>query len=314
MNRLVVILLVSALLTEWTPHANALEPALAESSRDRFAGWIDDLTAKDFQTRKSATENLTEAGADAADAVAEAADSDDKELPLRCVNILKSMLHHGDPTTKAAAKTALKRLTKSDRAFLAKLAQKTLDTPPPAAGVVGPQFGGRVQINGAMIPNGRNVRINIKTVNGQRSISVQVDEKQIEITDNNGRDITVTVTEPIEDENGNTVRKPKTYTAENFEELQKNHPEAAKLYQQYAGFGRPAPMQRLRPFRVRVDLLKKHHERLLQMQQELEDRFEDGKLPEASLNRMRESIVRHREHLLKQIEAAEEAERKANAE
>lgn len=317
MNRLVGILLVSVILTEWAPHTSASDPAPAEKPRDEnVARWIDDLTANDFQTRKAAAEKLTEAGADAADAVAEAADSDDQELPLRCVNILKDMFHSGDAKTQAAAKKALKRLTNSERTFLANLAQKALDAPPPRPGVVGPQAGARIQINGVMIPRGRNVRINIKTVNGKRSISVQIDEKQIEISDDNGQDITVTVTEPTKDENGNTVRKPKTYTAEDFEELQKNHPDAAKLYRQFAanGFGRQIPARRIPPFPGRVDILKRQLEQLDQMMERIEDRVDEGRLQPANLDRIRQGLDLHRERLIKQIEAADEAERKANAE
>lgn len=310
------VVLVAVIPLHWTPSALGFPPASAEKLRGNMVEeWVTELSANDFSTRKAAAEKLVRAGADAADAVADAADSEDRELPLRCINVLKSMLHSEDAQTRTAAKSALKRLSNSPREFLASLAQKTLDAPPPAPAVIGPQFGGRMRINGGLNPRAKNIRINMKMVNGNRTISVEIDDKEIEISDANGQDITVKVTESVVDENGNTVREPKTYTAKTVEELQKNHPEAAKIYQQYAGAGFvPPPMRRIPFVRGRVEILKRQLERLDEMVERFEERAENGNFPAESLDRFRQSIDRQRARLAEQIESAEEAEQKANAE
>lgn len=195
---------------------------------------VKQLSSESFAERKVATRKLVELGAKAVPAVAKAADSDDLELPSRCVNILKAMFHSEDEKTKAAAKTALEKLTKSDRAYLAKRAELALEEPkpePPPEDDPLNRFGrirNRIQA-GAFGNAGKNMRVTQKSTNGERETDVEVDGKKIHITDSNGQDIAVTVTETVD---GKETKKE--YAGKNLADLKKKHPEAAKLYEEYA--------------------------------------------------------------------------------
>lgn len=85
---------------------------------------------------------------------------------------------------------------------------------------------------GPAVPGGpiqaRNLQLRVKSVNGQRTIEVEEDGQKVEISDKDGKDIVVKETHTVDG-------KPKTTeaSAKDFDELRKNHPEAAKTYQKY---------------------------------------------------------------------------------
>lgn len=76
---------------------------------------------------------------------------------------------------------------------------------------------------------GRGVKIQQTNVNGHRETNVELDGKKIHIADNQGKDITVKVTETVDGK-----AKTSEYKAKDLDELKKKHPDAAKLYEQYA--------------------------------------------------------------------------------
>jgi hypothetical protein len=70
--------------------------------------------------------------------------------------------------------------------------------------------------------------MSVRNVNGQRDISVEDDNRKVEISDNAGKDIVVKVTEKVDGKEKTTEAK-----AKDLDELKKNHPEAARVYEQY---------------------------------------------------------------------------------
>lgn len=65
---------------------------------------------------------------------------------------------------------------------------------------------------------------------GPRTIRAELDDRKIEITDEEGRNIRVTVTKVVD---GKEVREE--FPAENLKALKAEHPEAARLYEKYTG-------------------------------------------------------------------------------
>jgi len=75
----------------------------------------------------------------------------------------------------------------------------------------------------------RNITIRQTNNNGNRVTDVEIDGKKIHISDTQGKNIVVQVTEKV----GGQV-KTSEYKAKDLADLKKKHPEAAKLYEQYA--------------------------------------------------------------------------------
>ena len=88
----------------------------------------------------------------------------------------------------------------------------------------GGAFNANVQING-----GANQRVQIKMVNGDRTIEVQIGDEKIEIRDKNGKEIELKHTRPVDGK-----AKTDEYKAADLDDLKRKHPEAAKLYEKYA--------------------------------------------------------------------------------
>ncbi len=97
-----------------------------------------------------------------------------------------------------------------------------------AAPAAQPQFGGglraNVQINGI-----GNQNVQVKIVNGDRTIQIRNGDEQVEIRDRNGKDIAVKHTRPIEGK-----AKTDEYKGADLDDLKKKHPDGAKLYEKYA--------------------------------------------------------------------------------
>jgi hypothetical protein len=90
-------------------------------------------------------------------------------------------------------------------------------------------------------------RIQTRVVNGNREISVIDGEKRIRITDSQGKDITVKVSEQVDGE-----EKTSEYKAKDLDELKEKHPEAAKLYEQYANRANNPLRERVRGLPPRI--------------------------------------------------------------
>ena len=203
-----------------------------------IAGWVRDLESDKFPTRRTAMRMLLNSGSQAVAPVAAAAESDDLELVSRCIGILKTLYQSENATAKRIVEEALERLSKSERASVAQRATDAVKKPAPAVPNIragGVQIrvqlapGGGIQIARAAGLNGRNVAIRQTNRNGNRETDVVIDGKKIHITDSRGKNIVVKVQEKV---GGKT--KTSEYKAKDLADLKKKHPEAAKLYEQYA--------------------------------------------------------------------------------
>jgi hypothetical protein len=293
-------------------------PARAESgpadAGGEIAGWVRELSDDDYDVRKAAAEKLLKAGPAAADAVAAAADSDDIELPRRCVELLGRMRHCGDLKTEAAAEAALKRLTESNREFLAKSARQTLEEPAPAAGPIGPaRAGAQIRLGGIVLQGG-NVSISRRVTNGKQQTEVKTDEQTIRIQDDNGKDIRVEITKTAPDADGNPAIQTKEYQAADLAELKEKHPEAAQVYEQFGAGrigarigGRAALPQPIAPG-VQKRALEQQIEQLDETIKRWEQRVEDGQMTKEQFERVRDALGRHKDILRKQLEQFEPEE------
>lgn len=232
--------LATLLVLAMASTAFADEPAAgvaADADAGKIAKWIEDLGSEDFNTRDDASAALSKAGAEAIPALVEAAQEGfGLETPTRAVKILVKFAESDDEPTAKAAKAGLEKLTKSDRKFVARLAESALEEPAPQQPVVNP-FGGRIVIQQNAIA-GNGVRIQHRVVNGERTIDVDDNGKKIKITDTNGKDIVVKVEEQVNGQAKTTESK-----GEDLADLKKKHPDAARLYEKYVGRGNAIQLQ-----------------------------------------------------------------------
>lgn len=189
---------------------------------------IEQLGSRDFTKRQTATQRLFKAGEPAIAALAEAAKGENREVVTRAVSILKGHLQSANEQLKLTAKTALAKIAELESGVGPRLAREALAPPKPAQPAQPfPQIRGIPQIQ-LQIQGGAQ-GIQVRNVNGIRDIEVTENNRKIKIHDDPNKGITVEVTQKKDG-------KPETkkYEAKNAEELKKNHPDAYKLYQQYA--------------------------------------------------------------------------------
>jgi len=93
------------------------------------------------------------------------------------------------------------------------------------------RIGGNAKQGGRILQRkNAGIRIQTKIVNGRREVNVQTKDRKVHITDTNGKNIAMKVTETA---GGKTTTKE--YKAKDLAELKKTHPQAAKLYEKYTG-------------------------------------------------------------------------------
>jgi hypothetical protein len=206
--------------------------------RAELADWIKLLSSNSYAARKEATQRLIAAGTAAIAPVTAAAESDDLELPARCIAILKRLSDVEDHATKQAAQSALRELTGSSRAYLARKADEALRPPVPPASI--PLGGGRAG------PFGRAVRLQPpRGVPLARPVPLQPERTLVRelIVDDNGRKVhlryenrsekgstfLVRVIEPLAGRDRVTE-----YKAESVTELREKHPDAHALYAKHS--------------------------------------------------------------------------------
>lgn len=326
------------------PAAVADKQAAENKDAGDIAALIQDLGSDKYQTRADATEALLKAGVPATAALEKAADSDDLEMPNRCVAILRRMLQGDDKAASEAARKSLETLAKSDRKYLANRAQLALKAPQAAAPVVRPLGGGvQIRINGQNIAAGKNFRMQQNNNNGVRETTVEIDDRKIVINDTNDADITVQVTETVQDDAGNPKVETKKYTAKDYETLKKDHPAAAEYYDKYVknngvngirvlGRGgiriQMAPGGRVLPRRVlpavpravpgakpnpagknanerAAERIRASQESLRKHLERLEEQAAAGRIPAETVDRMRQSIEKTLKRMDDQAEALE---------
>jgi len=220
--------------------AAAAEKAAAgeELSPEAISKLVKQLDANSFAQRQEASKKLFAAGSSAIPALEKAAQGDSREVTTRSIDILKKHVDKGDDETKAAAKAALEALAKCETPAVARRAQEALKPKPkpgdvaPGQGLpimpgLPPQVQRQIQIQ---VMGGAGVkRVNARNVNGVKDIDVKENGRKIKIHDDPNQGITVEVTEKKDGKD-----KTSKYEAKNADELKKKHPEAYKIYKEYA--------------------------------------------------------------------------------
>lgn len=194
---------------------------------------VDELVAQldheRLTKRQQAQKKLLSMGKAAIPALAKAALSGKRETIEKSIDVLAKLAQSKDEDTKDAARVTLQMLSESeqpstaDRAKLA-LNSKEADGIKPFEGwdKPGNEFAGGGQ---------RNRSVSVSSVNGVRSINVKEGGLETSIQELAGGKLFVSITggeEPIE------------LMAKNLEDLKKKQPEAAAIYEQYAGGKMPA--------------------------------------------------------------------------
>ncbi len=208
--------------------ASNVEPNLQtekpiEATPEQLKQWTQDLVNPKFATRQAASQKLVHAGKAGMEAVAGAARTEDLELATRCLSVLTEGLNAKSPEVQEAARTALQDLAKSENKSVAQRARAALETP---VKLTLPEARGRIGLQG----NFQQIAVQIN--NGMRTIKVTENGKEIAISDNNGKQITVTTTETV-----NGQKATKSVTAKDEEDLKKNHPDAHALFDKYTKGG-----------------------------------------------------------------------------
>lgn len=182
----------------WAQQQTLELPAEAPATRpadDKVAKLIKDLGNEDFKVRDAACEELLKLGKEA--------------LPA-----LKEALKNDDPCVKSYAEFLVPRIERK----LAGNERVVRERPLPGGGVRGFAGGGRVS------------SVSVSINNGVKDITAKEGDLTVTIHEERDGAIKMTVSEPKDGKQVDTE-----YAAKNAEELKKNHPEAARLYEQYAG-------------------------------------------------------------------------------
>ena len=180
------------------------------------------LAGPSFADRQRAVAELVKLDAAAVEPLADAAEQGEPELVKNCIRILKRIQTGGSDEGKKGAEAALKELSKSKLPQVANAAASALkeETEP------GP---GRIPGNRNLIPQiGGGTRITVQNVNGQRTIHVSEGDRQIEIRDDSGKNIRMTVKEKVDGK-----EETKEYTAKDLDDLKKKDERAAEFYEKY---------------------------------------------------------------------------------
>jgi ribosomal protein S11 len=137
-----------------------------------------------------------------------------KEIVVRVTETIDGK----EQTTETRAGTTAELLRKDRRAF--ELYRRHVVRGEGANGIVAAQ---------ALAFGGQNAQVQVTNVNGERTIKATENGRRVEITDRDGKDITVRVTGKVDGKD-----ETREYKAAGPDELKQKHPDAAKLYEQYA--------------------------------------------------------------------------------
>lgn len=179
--------------------------------------------------RQQAQKKLLALGKTAIPALAKAALSGKRATIEKSIEVLGKLAQSEDEETRDAARVTLQMLSESDQPSTADRARLALSSEE-ADGIKpfegwdkpGNEFAGGGQMNRS---------VSVSSVNGVHSISVKENGRETTIQELKGGKLFVSITggeEPVE------------LTAKNLEDLKKKQPEAAALYEQYAGGKMPA--------------------------------------------------------------------------
>lgn len=209
-------------------------------ARPSIDALVRQLDAEAFTARQEASAALTERGQEALPALVEAASSDSAEISTRAIEILRKHYEGEQRELKTAAAKALQRLSTGEGAAARSAAEilkpKSVAGRPSAVLAPMPLAPARVRVVGpggvriaAVAAKGGVRRISVKDIDGLREIEVVEAERTIVINEDRAKAIKMKVTTKQDGE-----EEVKDYEADNADDLKAKHPEAFKLYEQYA--------------------------------------------------------------------------------
>jgi len=249
---------------------DAASPDDAEDSltvAERVAALIRKLNDDRFAERQAASRELEKLGGKTIDALKRAAQGPHLEVTTRTIDLLEKMAQQGQPAEQAKAREALEELAALEHGAAAAAAKRVLAKQGEVAeqpinifggggfGRIQVGQGGQIQIGGQRIRIGggpgqariqlqvqaiggqNNVKIKMQNVNGAKTIDAEEGGRKVHIDEDAGGKISMEITTEIGDK-----KETKKYQANNAAELQKNHPEAYKLYRKYTA-GQRLPFQ-----------------------------------------------------------------------
>jgi hypothetical protein len=210
---------------------------------DEIAALCRQLDASDFSARERATKRLAAGGTAVIDKVSAAAETDNLEVAMRCLIILKELCQRPDEPGQETAQAALQRLSLSRHRSTARRAAEFLNPPDPVAVSaarrmllrrVNARAGGmgvRVVQAGIVIgANGGGANVHITNDKGNVQVNAVEGGRRVVITHRQEENIVVCVTEstPAGD-------KTVVYPAKNPGELKEKYPDAHQLFERYCG-------------------------------------------------------------------------------
>jgi hypothetical protein len=298
---------------------------------------IRQLDADEFAVRNAASEKLAKLGKDALPALEEGVRSDSREASTRSFELLQQLLEKGDADAKNAARSSLAKLAQGSDA-VATQAKKLLEPKPIAPDVNVDSRTGAIRILGgggmirirAPIAPAAPIRVvegearvaksvSVSVVNGVKTIAVDDNGKKLKIVDDPVKGIEGEITQTKDGKEATSK-----FAAKDADELKTKHPEAHKLYEQYAkGAG---------AVRVEFDAIKAKaiaggrvvrgldKDRIEALLKKVDEQIETSKLEKGAtleeqllLDRRMATYQRLREGYQGMLKSLEEAEKKTDA-
>jgi hypothetical protein len=211
---------------------NADDKAQEATQSQQFDEWVSQLGHERITERIKSEKQLIAAGNEAIPALAKGALAGNRATIEKSIDVLGKLAQSKDDKTREAARITLQMLSESDQPSTADRAKIALNTKE-ADGIKpfegwnkpGNQFAGGGDVNRS---------VSISNINGLRTISVKEGPLETTIQDLRGGKILAQIT---------GGEKPVELIAKNAEDLKKQLPEAAALYEQYAGGNQGLGMQ-----------------------------------------------------------------------
>lgn len=210
-------------------------PAFAEENVDQL---VKQLDSQNFLDREKATSKLQELGKSAIPAVKQAATEGTLETQVRAIGILKNLTESDDKPTGEAAKSALDELAKSEDKALARRAKNALTPKPQPQPAVPARMAPGIRIAGNVIIQNNAQRINVRNVNGVKTIEVTEGQREVKIVEDPQNGITVEITEQK-----NGKKTTEKFQAKDADDLKKKHPKAYEDYKKYSNQGNAVRIQ-----------------------------------------------------------------------
>ncbi|EAQ79904.1 hypothetical protein [Blastopirellula marina] len=221
--------------TESNPAVVATATAKSAETDRTIRRAIRQLDSDTFAERREAAEQLRDAGPAAIASLEEACRDGAGERVAQSIEILQSFAASEDREVSAAALHALKNIADGENATAAKLAATAVHSirttpgmrPAPEAG--GDRIAGFNPFDNAMLQGmrGRERNFSMSTVrnNGREQIKITDGERRVEIDKDPSGPLRVEWRE------GNDA--PQVAEADDLDQLRKDHPQAAEIYDQY---------------------------------------------------------------------------------